>query len=72
MDVDGDGTVDFIEFLHMMAEQKKEMLQINNNNDNNNDCDEDGEMKQAFDMFDKDGNGFICASELKLVIPYSL
>ena len=49
MDVDGDGTVDFVEFLHMMAEQKKEMLQINNNNNNNDNC--DGEMKQAFDIY---------------------
>ena len=56
VDVDGDGTVDFVEFLHMMAEQKKEMLQTNNNNNNNNnnnddDCDDEGEMKQAFDMY---------------------
>mmetsp|Transcript_8066 Transcript_8066/g.8928 ORF Transcript_8066/g.8928 Transcript_8066/m.8928 type:complete len:150 (+) Transcript_8066:46-495(+) len=56
-DVDSDksGTIDFPEFLSMMAKQMK-----------NEDTEE--EIREAFKVFDKDGNGFISAAELRHVM----
>ena len=51
IDADGDGTIDFPEFLTMMARKMK-------------DTDSEEEIKEAFRVFDKDGNGFISAAEL--------
>jgi len=51
----GDGLIDFPEFLHMMARKLKEK-------------DTEEEIREAFRVFDKDGNGFIDASELKHVM----
>ncbi|KAM7158788.1 calmodulin-alpha-like [Molossus nigricans] len=45
-----DGTIDFLEFLTMMARQMK-------------DTDSEEETCQAFGVFDKDGNGHISAAE---------
>ena len=42
----GNGTIDFPEFLTMMANKMKE-------------TDSEEEIKEAFRVFDKDGNGFI-------------
>ena len=42
----GNGTIDFPEFLTMMARKMK-------------DSDSEEEIKEAFRVFDKDGNGFI-------------
>ena len=55
VDVDGNGTVDFDEFLIMMVRKSKE-------------ADSEEELKQAFQVFDKDGNGFISAAELRYVM----
>lgn len=55
VDVDGDGTIDFDEFLDMMARKFK-------------DADSEEEIKQAFKVFDKDGNGTISITELKQVM----
>ncbi len=44
--VTGNGTIDFPEFLTMMAKKMK-------------DTDSEEEIKEAFRVFDKDGNGFI-------------
>ena len=55
VDTDGNGTIDFHEFLTMMARKMKE-------------TDTDDELKEAFRVFDKDGNGFISASELHNVL----
>uniref|UniRef100_A0A915CS21 EF-hand domain-containing protein n=1 Tax=Ditylenchus dipsaci TaxID=166011 RepID=A0A915CS21_9BILA len=55
VDADGNGTVDFPEFLTMMARKMK-----------NTDCRD--EIKEAFRVFDKDGSGFISASELRHVM----
>lgn len=54
VDADGNGTIDFPEFLTMMARKMK-------------DTDSEEEIKEAFKVFDKDGNGFISAAELRHV-----
>lgn len=55
VDVDGNGTIDFQEFCDMMAKKLK-------------DSDSEEEIKQAFKVFDRDGNGTISVSELKSVM----
>jgi len=55
VDADGNGTIDFPEFLTMMARKMK-------------DTDSEDEIKEAFKVFDKDGNGFISAAELRHVM----
>ncbi|XP_063691172.1 calmodulin-A-like isoform X3 [Bolinopsis microptera] len=55
VDADGNGTIDFKEFLEMMTKHMKEA-----------DCDQ--ELREAFKVFDKDGNGRISQQELKLVM----
>ena len=54
-DADGNGTIDFPEFLTMMARKMK-------------DTDSAEEIKEAFKVFDKDGNGFISAAELRHIM----
>ena len=49
------GTIDFPEFLTMMARQME-------------DDDNEEELREAFKVFDKDGSGSINAEELKLVM----
>uniref|UniRef100_A0A673T434 EF-hand domain-containing protein n=1 Tax=Suricata suricatta TaxID=37032 RepID=A0A673T434_SURSU len=50
-DADRNGTIDFPEFLTMMARKMK-------------DTDSEEEISEAFQVFDKDGNGYISAAEL--------
>jgi len=52
---DGNGTIDFPEFLTMMARKMR-------------DTDSEEEIKEAFKVFDKDGNGYISAAELRHVM----
>ncbi|CAL5332987.1 unnamed protein product [Camellia sinensis] len=55
VDADGNGTIDFPEFLNLMARKMK-------------DTDSEEERKEAFRVFDKDQNGFISAAELRHVM----
>uniref|UniRef100_A0ABM0GNV3 Calmodulin-like n=1 Tax=Saccoglossus kowalevskii TaxID=10224 RepID=A0ABM0GNV3_SACKO len=51
----GNGTIDFPEFLQMMSKR-------------NEGGDSEEELREAFRVFDKDGNGFISAAELRHVM----
>mmetsp|Transcript_6144 Transcript_6144/g.10526 ORF Transcript_6144/g.10526 Transcript_6144/m.10526 type:complete len:314 (+) Transcript_6144:44-985(+) len=55
VDADGNGTIDFPEFLTMMARKMK-------------DTDSEEEILEAFKVFDKDGNGLISAAELRYIM----
>jgi calmodulin len=52
VDADGNGTIDFPEFLNLMARKMK-------------DTDSEEELREAFKVFDKDGNGYISAAEAR-------
>ncbi|XP_065046224.1 calmodulin-1-like [Musa acuminata AAA Group] len=54
-DVDGNGTIEFAEFLGLMAHKMK-------------DIDSEEELKEAFKVFDKDQNGYISEAELRNVM----
>ncbi|XP_051127750.1 uncharacterized protein LOC127249133 [Andrographis paniculata] len=51
VDTNRNGTIEFSEFIHLMARTMKE-----------SDAEED--LREAFDVFDEDKNGFISATEL--------
>lgn len=53
-DKSGNGTMDFYEFVILMAEKMK-------------DTDTEEELIEAFKVFDRDGNGLISATELRHV-----
>ena len=52
-DVNGDGQIDFDEFMAMMTRHDNRQVD---------------ELKQAFDVFDKDGDGTISGKELEIVM----
>lgn len=55
IDVSGDGEIQFEEFLLLFSRHKKNVP-------------EDEELRQAFKVFDADGNGTISKAELKRVM----
>ncbi|KAI3975347.1 hypothetical protein MKX01_018789 [Papaver californicum] len=55
VDVNGNGTIEFVEFLNIMGRKMKE-------------ADAEDELKEAFKVFDKDQNGYISANELRHVM----
>ena len=55
VDSDGNGTIDFPEFLTIMSRKMK-------------DTDTEEEILEAFRVFDKDGSGFTTAAELRHVM----
>ena len=55
VDSDGNGEVDFQEFLTMMTHKMHNI-------------DTEDEMREAFKLFDRDGNGYISPAELKQVM----
>lgn len=55
VDADGDGRIDFSEFITMMVKKMK-------------DTGGEDEIHEAFKVFDKDGNGFISGAELRAVM----
>ncbi|RLN30585.1 hypothetical protein C2845_PM05G02400 [Panicum miliaceum] len=59
-DADGNGTIDFAEFLGLMARK------AGAGGDAGGDPDE--ELREAFKVFDKDQNGYISAGELRHVM----
>merc|ERR1711974_61200 len=56
VDTDGNGQIDFSEFITMMARRMSEVQG------------EDDDLRAAFKVFDKDGNGFISPQELRQVM----
>lgn len=54
IDVDGNGFIDYSEFILAQADKKRALSEVN--------------LKAAFDRFDGDGNGSISIDELKKVL----
>ena len=57
-DTDGNGTIDFAEFIQMMPAATR----------NERDENAEEEMMEAFQIFDSDGNGNISADELRQIM----
>merc|ERR1712142_345060 len=54
VDLDGNGTIEFPEFLEMMKQKASAV-------------DQEGELREAFRIFDRNKDGFISMKELKKV-----
>ena len=54
VDIDGNGTIEFGEFIDLMRNKSLEV-------------DEEADLRMAFKMFDSNGDGFIDMKELKTV-----
>jgi len=65
----GSGTVDFNEFLRMMSRSQYHMNRMQGRaSEHGRNADELEEMRQAFRVFDIDGNGVIDENELKVTM----
>jgi calmodulin len=62
VDADGNGTIDFPEFLSLMAKYMIDDIRKMKDNDT------EEELIEAFKVFDQDGNGLISAGELRHVM----
>lgn len=62
VDADGSGTIDFPEFLSLMARYFQTKFR------KMKDTDTEEELVEAFKVFDRDGNGLISAAELRHVM----
>ncbi|PON54423.1 Parvalbumin [Parasponia andersonii] len=58
VDFDGNGTIDFDEFLNIMTRKMKEKVAE--------------ELKEAFKVFDRNQDGYISANEVKIHSLYNL
>ncbi|KAL3512480.1 hypothetical protein ACH5RR_025197 [Cinchona calisaya] len=65
VDADGDGTINFNEFLNFAAKLENQLLQCSASM---KDTDSETELKEAFNLFDKDRDGFITAPEFREVM----
>merc|ERR1719187_1351730 len=54
VDIDGNGTIEFEEFINMMMKKANEV-------------DEEADLREAFKIFDRDKDGYISMKELKKV-----
>jgi len=63
VDIDGSGTVDFNEFLSMMARCNCRRVE-----DPQQHKTEEEELRHAFKVFDIDGNGYVDSNELKITM----
>lgn len=71
VDVDGSGTVDFNEFLRMMSRSHYHVNRVqgrSGSGEHGRHAEELEEMRQAFRVFDIDGNGVIDENELKITM----
>ncbi|CAK9154281.1 unnamed protein product [Ilex paraguariensis] len=68
VDADQNGTIDFSEFLNLMARKMKGTDSDDELEEALKDTDSEEELKEAFKVFDKDQNGFISAAELRHVM----
>ncbi|XP_057743825.1 calcium-binding protein CML24-like [Arachis stenosperma] len=70
LDFNGDGFVDFDEFMVVMREgiATTEEEEEGGKNNNNNNIDQDEYLMDAFHVFDSDKNGLISAKELRRVL----
>uniref|UniRef100_A0A0E0MPD5 EF-hand domain-containing protein n=1 Tax=Oryza punctata TaxID=4537 RepID=A0A0E0MPD5_ORYPU len=66
VDADGNGTIEFAEFLALMA--RKAVRGGGCGGDENGGGDADEELREAFKVFDKDQDGLISAAELRHVM----
>ena len=57
IDVDGNGVINFIEFVRLMISKAR-----------NQDSEE--ELREAFRVFDRNGDGFVNAAELRHVLTH--
>ena len=64
IDIDHSGTIDFDEFVTLMSPTAREGNQAGIPAEQ----EEDAELKEAFRVFDKDGNGTISFDELSIVM----